>query len=670
VTATIAPIVAKLSLNVSEFSAGVARAEADAGRLAKRLEDQVRQFGLSRDDLRIQKLADKGVSEETVAKLKALNATIAEQKASAAEFAAAQGRANAVIAESLTPLEKHIIKLRELNDLRAKGMISGDIHSRAVAAANAKLNEPERMAAEAAATAKAREAQAQLNALKSRAQAITQATLTPLEVHRAKLAELNGLLRQRLISEETYRRAVQQSTASLAQQAGVAAKGPGGVDKFVGFLKGGEGLAKFGVGLVAADMMLRRVNTALDNYASIQERVARGDISAAQGRREFTDSLISSIPVLGQAYDATAKLIEILDGTAAANARAMESSRQLAEQVAKTMERREAVADARSEVERAARARVLNAAAPADRIRFQAEFDYQDAMKKVADFQRQLRRMSPDRPEAKELRGLIGQMTGEADSARSSAYGRANEMQFKAISDAIAPLADRASKAGKSLREVAEIDLRNIRGMREGDIQFGLQLFDQAVKAEEAAAKLQRVKQTLADAAKAVENFGKTPLQMGVGQLFADGASQQQIQQFIAMQTALDALHKKREQHNKDVAEAARLNEAAMSPMERYEKKIGELSRLRDQGLINRDVYAKNVRDARAELEKTAVGEMQTSPRFAAAVTMRFTGGAPGQNQNRELKDLVTLTREQNGHLRKISDAAGSVTIQEVNIGE
>ena len=114
-----------------------------------------------------------------------------------------------VTANVRTPLEIHQQEIRDLNRLLQAGLISQQDYTRAIAQSQTALNN-------------ATGATARMNAQLQRAQQITTAVRTPLEIYQQEIRELNALLKAGAISQDTFNRSVARSDATLARNTQVA----------------------------------------------------------------------------------------------------------------------------------------------------------------------------------------------------------------------------------------------------------------------------------------------------------------------------------------------------------------------------------------------------------------------------------------------------------------
>lgn len=162
-------------------------------------------------------LREGAISTETFARAEQAAATAmaegngSRERAREAEQAlnAQRERAAAIVQSVQTAEERYSATMVELNTLLAAGAISQETFNRASAAATTTMQNAN------ASTEQARAAQQALNQQQQRAAEVTRSVATAKETYRARVAELNTLLRAGAISQETYSRAVKQAADAM-----------------------------------------------------------------------------------------------------------------------------------------------------------------------------------------------------------------------------------------------------------------------------------------------------------------------------------------------------------------------------------------------------------------------------------------------------------------------
>lgn len=563
----IAPIASKLSLNVSDFTAGVARAEADAARLAKKLEQQNKNFGLKAPDLKIAQLADKGVSADQIAKLKALNAQLEESKAKAAAAAKAQADAASQAAHD-----------------------------------------------------------------QARAHAITEATLTPMQKHVAKQAELNALLKQGLISQQTFMRAVEQSAAAATQQTLSGQKQ--GLKGVTDLLKGGGAIAAFRI-------IGEQLNAQFDAVIKVQAEVAKGSLTVAEGIQEGGLQMARSLPVIGEWFRAGEKIRAMLSGQTAAQEKLNRELAEHEERVKKQSSHFNALNEGAADAEQAAEALFRNTQAslartPGDRIRLKAKFDFDDTMKQAAELQKQLDGILSDPADAKanaggieRLQNAIASLKSEAGRAFGLAQGEGRAADTQKFMDMFFGIAQEAERAGKSVRQLLEEDLTREAeraGLSLEDVSTAIQKFDEGERAKKAAENMQRVADAVADLQEQVDQMDMTEAQRKLDDLARSGASPEQLAKAKALLDQLNTHKGATEAQDKlkqMQSEAASIFNATRTPLEKYDAKITKLGELLDADAINWDTYGRAVQQAREELETPTKSQTSGAPELVFANSAR-----------------------------------------------
>jgi hypothetical protein len=157
--------------------------------------------------------------------------------AAANKTAAAVSRGAQITQQFESAEEQSARAVAELNDLLSQGMISQDIHARAMADATGAAAKEKR---ELEAVGKQ---MAAMSAVFDEGAAVTKSVETAEERHAAELQRLKGLLAAGAISQDTYSRAVDKADDELRQAADGASKmasassaASAGVDKLAGKL--------------------------------------------------------------------------------------------------------------------------------------------------------------------------------------------------------------------------------------------------------------------------------------------------------------------------------------------------------------------------------------------------------------------------------------------------
>lgn len=115
------------------------------------------------------------------------------------------------IEDARTPAEKFYLEYDKLEKAFQSGAISLDVYSRLLAKQREILEGATKNTAELA------EAERKLNAETREGEQVTKSLMTAQEKHAAEVRRLDGLVKTQSIGQETYRRALEQSTNSLRQ---------------------------------------------------------------------------------------------------------------------------------------------------------------------------------------------------------------------------------------------------------------------------------------------------------------------------------------------------------------------------------------------------------------------------------------------------------------------
>lgn len=207
-------------------------------------------------------------------------AAIQAERQLATDTAAAERIRRDAIGETSRALEDHKRKLAEIQRLQESGKLSPGMASRARAqeierytapareAENARRVEQETTARRLLTHEMERQRQAQ-EILGRQAAAVWAQTRTPLEQHKARLAELSGLLRNGKISQDTYNRAVDQARQAYegAESAGKKAFGADSLGMLTRYI---AGLVSIGTAIKTATSYLN------DMQQKAQEAGQRG----------------------------------------------------------------------------------------------------------------------------------------------------------------------------------------------------------------------------------------------------------------------------------------------------------------------------------------------------------------------------------------------------------
>ncbi|MEM8738259.1 MAG: hypothetical protein AAGG38_07250 [Planctomycetota bacterium] len=136
------------------------------------------------------------------------------------------------------------------------------------------------------------------------------------------------------------------------------------------------------------------------------------------------------------------------------------------------------------------------------------------------------------------------------------------------------------------------------------DAAAGAEDFAEAM--EQAERNAATVRERIAELQESVNTFGMDETQRLTYDLEQIGASPEQIDQAVKLQTQLEGLEAG-ERAADDMARAAeQVFNATRTPLEKYETRIDELSNLLNAGAIGWDTYGRAVQDAREQLESAS----------------------------------------------------------------
>jgi|GEM_PF-3987685 len=282
--------------------------------------------------------------------------------------------------------------------------------------------------------------------LGDRGRAVFESVRTPAEKYAQTQRELDVLLHSGTISETTYARALKQSAAAAEAAAAAGAKrgrGLAGMD-YATLLRGAGALT-------AATIVLNKFDSGMDEISATLAKVERGSMTSGQAWGHLTDKLITAVPVMGQTYSITRKLVAELDGTAAAARKAAREFQQLQARQQhfndsyKEMKQigDNAMAAAQS-IGRSLRLGNADSQSPGEKIRLQATFDYADADAALKQMRTRLAQMQGDPSVTGEGRGRraiarlqtdIDAYQRKAQEAFANAQKQASEADFAPIGD-------------------------------------------------------------------------------------------------------------------------------------------------------------------------------------------------------------------------------------------
>ncbi|MEM1027434.1 MAG: hypothetical protein AAGJ38_05065 [Planctomycetota bacterium] len=127
-SASIAPIASKITLDPAEYLDGMSAADRATVRHENRVKEQIKTFGLSRREVQLHKLAQRGASTETLAAAEAVNKHLDAVEAEAK----AKRRAAQITEQATSKTTRYQREIDELNDHLRAGRITQQTYNRAV----------------------------------------------------------------------------------------------------------------------------------------------------------------------------------------------------------------------------------------------------------------------------------------------------------------------------------------------------------------------------------------------------------------------------------------------------------------------------------------------------------------------------------------------------------
>jgi len=125
---TIANISSKLVLDIGEFRTNASAADRQTARLTARMEKQAAAVGLTRNEAKLQQLAQRGATEEQLKAARAAQARVRAAEASAA----ADRRAAQLTDRARTSSERYAAEVADLRDLQRSGRITAQTYARSL----------------------------------------------------------------------------------------------------------------------------------------------------------------------------------------------------------------------------------------------------------------------------------------------------------------------------------------------------------------------------------------------------------------------------------------------------------------------------------------------------------------------------------------------------------
>ncbi|MEL7088363.1 MAG: hypothetical protein AAGL98_07975, partial [Planctomycetota bacterium] len=170
-----------------------------------------------------------------------------------------------------------------------------------------------------------------------------------------------------------------------------------------------------------------------------------------------------------------------------------------------------------------------------------------------------------------------------------------------------------------------------------GDAAAGAEGFAEAMR--EAERKAQSVRERIAGLQNSVDTFGFDSSAMIRFELEQLGATPEQVDQAVKLQTQLEGMETGRKAAEDMASAAEQVFEQTRTPLEKYEQRVGELSNLLNAGAVDWDVYGRAVRDAREQLERA------TKAADAARPDATFAGSAEALAAAYDRTRDATVTR-------------------------